>query len=239
MTEQSGIGAGESTGKFNMFRERLPRGKTLAMSTAMRRQVWSGVAIGLCTSLVAACGGTEEANTVRELSMNDSMADRSQPETTRPRAQAALEPKSGSAVSGRAFLVERREDREDDIAFGIYVENATPGRHAVHLHEIGDCTAADASSAGDHWNPTEEAHGQWGLEQFHRGDVGNIEVTEDGRGTLEISSDEWELGGLNSGELIIGKAVVVHEHADDFVTQPDGNAGARVACGVIELVGVP
>jgi Cu-Zn family superoxide dismutase len=141
---------------------------------------------------------------------------------------ATLEPKSGSSVTGTASFGQRG----DTIVMTIEVAGAPPGMHAVHLHEIGDCSAADATSAGSHWNPMGVDHGKWGETPYHRGDIGNLEVGEDGSGTLVHESDEWTLGG-DSGNDILGKSVIVHVDPDDY-GQPTGNAGGRIACGVIQ-----
>lgn len=147
------------------------------------------------------------------------------------RAVAPLEAKSGSHLTGEAFFVKEEGGR---IAFGVTVKNVSPGKHAVHIHENGDCSAADAASAGGHWNPTNEEHGQWGVEPFHLGDIGNIEVGEDGQGTLTLSTDLWTLDEDGKrARSVVGKSVVVHAGADDFTTQPSGASGARIGCGVI------
>jgi len=134
-------------------------------------------------------------------------------------AVATLEPRSGAAVTGEGVFVRQ----ENGVAFGVYVENAEPGLHAVHIHESGDCTAADASSAGDHWNPTDQDHGRWGDDPFHLGDIGNIDVAEAGAGTLELMTDRWSL--TESERNVVGRALVVHREPDDFSTQPAGAAG--------------
>ncbi|MDE0087277.1 MAG: superoxide dismutase family protein, partial [Candidatus Poribacteria bacterium] len=78
------------------------------------------------------------------------------------------------------------------------------------------------------------AHGKWGEGEFHLGDIGNKTVGDDGTGTIELSTELWEIG---TGSIIdvVGKSIIVHADADDFVSQPSGNAGARIGCGVIEL----
>jgi Cu-Zn family superoxide dismutase len=114
------------------------------------------------------------------------------------------------------------------------VSGATPGKHGAHIHENGDCSAPDATSAGGHWNPSGMDHGAPGASPHHAGDLGNLTVGEDGKGTLTLSSAEWQLdtGAAND---VLGKAVVIHAAEDDLTTQPAGNSGARVACGVIVM----
>ena len=144
------------------------------------------------------------------------------------RAVATLEAKSGSSLTGEAFFV----PQSGEVSFEVHVENVEPGLHAVHIHESGDCSAADASSAGEHWNPTNEQHGRRDEGPHHLGDIGNMEVGEDG-GSLSLSTDAWSLEDMGE-RSVLGKALVVHAGEDDFTTQPDGGAGDRIGCGVIE-----
>jgi Cu-Zn family superoxide dismutase len=153
-----------------------------------------------------------------------------QEEQTTATATATMEPASGSNVTGQAKFTDEGNGR---VRFELTVENISPGEHAVHLHEKGDCSAADASSAGGHWNPTMKPHGKRGDGPCHKGDVGNMTVGEDGKGTLDVTVDGWSIGGPDSTN-VVGKAVIVHEKADDFTTQPTGNAGGRLSCGVIK-----
>ncbi len=144
------------------------------------------------------------------------------------RAEAVIEAKSGSKLTGHAMFVQKN----GRVALDLTIENAPPGTHAVHLHEKGDCSAPDAMSAGPHWNPTNVAHGQWGHDPFHRGDIGNVEVGKDGKGRTTLETDLWTIGGKPETD-ILGRAIVVHAGPDDFVTQPTGNAGGRIGCGVV------
>ena len=146
-------------------------------------------------------------------------------------AIAVINSASGSALTGMATFTQTGET----VMFHIEIKNVSPGLHAVHIHEKGDCSAPDGKSAGGHWNPTNVAHGKWGEGEFHLGDIGNIDVGEDGIGVTELSTELWEIG---TGSIydIVGKGLIVHADADDFVSQPSGNAGARIGCGVIELV---
>ena len=138
---------------------------------------------------------------------------------------------SGSTVAGEAVFTQDG----DDIMLIVDIWNASPGLHAVHIHETGDCSAADGTSAGGHWNPTGEDHGRWGGDSFHLGDLGNIPVGSDGTGYLERTTDLWDMG-TGSDRDVVGKAIIVHAGEDDFASQPSGAAGGRMGCGVIELV---
>lgn len=147
-------------------------------------------------------------------------------------AEATINSASNSGMSGTATFVQNG----GKVTLTLRVKGIkAPGLHAVHLHQIGDCSAPDASSAGGHWNPTGSDHGQWESEHFHKGDIGNIDVKEDGTGTLTLSTDEWCIGCDDEHLNIIGKSVIVHEGPDDFTTQPTGNAGGRIGCGVVQM----
>ena len=145
-------------------------------------------------------------------------------------AIAIIGPASGSALAGTAIFTQNG----DTITLAIEVQNVSPGLHAVHIHETGDCSAPDATSAGGHWNPTNVAHGKWGEGEFHLGDIGNITVGEDGTGTIELTTDLWEMG-TGSDLDIVGTGIIVHAGADDFTSQPSGAAGARIGCGAVQL----
>ncbi|ELR73289.1 copper/zinc-superoxide dismutase [Fulvivirga imtechensis AK7] len=137
---------------------------------------------------------------------------------------------SGSKLTGKATF---RQQEDGKVKFELEVKNAKPGQHAVHLHENGDCSAADASSAGGHWNPTNTKHGKRGEGEFHKGDIGNMEVGNDGNGSMEMTVEGWSIGGAKDSN-ILNKAVIVHAGADDFTSQPSGAAGAMIGCGVIK-----
>lgn len=139
-----------------------------------------------------------------------------------------LEAKSGSQALGKAYITEK----DGKVLFEAKIAGLKPGMHAIHLHEKADCSAEDATSSGGHWNPTFEAHGKWGAaEGYHRGDIGNFEVGEEGVGIVYFETDQWCIGCGDETKDILGKAIIVHEGTDDFTSQPSGNAGARVSCG--------
>jgi Cu-Zn family superoxide dismutase len=143
-------------------------------------------------------------------------------------AKATIEPKSGSTVTGTATFTEV----EGGVKVVVKIEKAPPGTHGLHIHEKGDCSAPDATSAGGHFNPTSMAHAGPMDKEHHAGDLGNIEIKADGTGTLEITSSMLTVKpGPNS---VVGRAVVFHEKADDLKTQPTGNAGGRLGCGVVQ-----
>jgi Cu-Zn family superoxide dismutase len=144
-------------------------------------------------------------------------------------ATATIEARSGSKVAGLAHFAASG----DKVTMTVKVSGLTPGTHAIHLHEKGDCSDPEAKSAGGHWNPTSAAHGKWGEGSFHHGDIGNLVANESGAATLTFTTDLWTIGG-DPGTDVVGRSVVVHDKADDFQTQPTGNAGGRVGCGVVQ-----
>jgi len=140
-----------------------------------------------------------------------------------------FESKSNSNVTGTATFTQKN----GKVTFVAKISGLQPGVHAIHIHEKSDCSAADGSSAGGHWNPTFKKHGKWGDAEYHRGDIGNFTADEKGNGTITFTTDEWSIGGDDPTKDILGKGLIVHQGADDFVSQPAGNAGARVACSAI------
>lgn len=145
------------------------------------------------------------------------------------RATASLSPAAGYAVRGEVqFLA---ADNQDGVHIRARIEGLQEGFHGFHVHENGDCSAPDASSAGGHFNPSNNPHGARTDDTRHVGDLGNVEAGADGIVSLDIQDRQLALTGEAS---ILGKAVVVHADPDDLKSQPSGNAGSRVACGVIE-----
>ena len=139
-----------------------------------------------------------------------------------------VESKSGSKLTGKYTFSEKGKE----VMLKVTVEGAAPGDHAVHIHETADCSDPDGKKAGGHWNPAAEAHGAWASPHHHMGDIGNMKVGADGKGTVELTTDKWTIGG-DAKTDVTGHAIVVHEKVDDFTTQPTGNAGNRIGCGVI------
>ena len=147
------------------------------------------------------------------------------------RAEAKIEGRSGSSLSGNAeFSI-----HDGLVMILVEVKGAPPGVHAVHVHEIGDCTAPDGKSAGGHFNPGGHPHGGPDTAERHAGDLGNMTVKEDGAGSFMVHTDLLAIAEGDSA--VTGRAIVIHEKADDYVSQPTGAAGGRIGCGVINLVG--
>jgi len=141
------------------------------------------------------------------------------------KAIAVLHSASGSKVTGTVTFTKMG----DTVQVVADITGLTPGKHAFHIHEFGDCSAADASSAGSHFNPMKKPHGAPDAAERHAGDLGNLEADSTGKAHLELKDDMLKLSGENS---ILGRGVIVHEKVDDW-SQPVGNAGGRQACGVI------
>jgi Cu-Zn family superoxide dismutase len=141
----------------------------------------------------------------------------------------AFEAKSDSNVSGTASFTENN----GKVTFVAKLAGLKPGVHAIHIHEKSDCSAADGSSAGGHWNPTFKKHGKWGVGEYHKGDIGNFTADANGNGTIRMTTDQWNIGSGDPTKDILGKGLIVHQGTDDFVSQPSGDAGARVACSAI------
>ena len=151
------------------------------------------------------------------------------PQSTAKSGQANLAAASGSLVSGRVMLAPMR----DGVHLTGTLGGFQPGSvHGLHVHEKGDCSAADASSAGGHFNPAGSAHGRAGTPTHHAGDMDNVTADGNGQVQLDIHLANVTLGGGAPND-IANRALVVHAAADDYMTQPSGNSGARVACGVI------
>ncbi len=145
---------------------------------------------------------------------------------------APIEAKSGSTLAGKFTATMEGKN----VKLKVEVTGAPEGEHAVHLHENADCSDPEAKKAGGHWNPLTDQHGDWHKEHHHLGDIGNMKVGKDGKGEVTLSTDKWSIGGDPKTD-ITGHAIVVHEKIDDFTTQPTGNAGSRIGCGVIAKTG--
>lgn len=122
---------------------------------------------------------------------------------------------------------------DDGVEVTANLEGLKKGKHGFHIHEKGDCSAPDAKSAGGHFNPSGHDHGSPDAEQHHAGDLGNINAGPDGKATLTLVVKGVTL--KDGDTSIVGKGFIIHDKADDLKTQPTGNAGDRIACGVIAL----
>ncbi|WP_411833575.1 superoxide dismutase family protein [Pseudoxanthomonas mexicana] len=150
---------------------------------------------------------------------------------TAQQAVANLASASGSLVSGKVTLT--------PMGNGVHITGEVGGlppnsQHGFHVHEKGDCSAADASSAGAHFNPFNTAHGKAASGPHHAGDMDNIVSDAQGVAKINAHAVGVTLGGGAAND-IAGRGLIVHAAPDDYRTQPTGNAGARLACGVITV----
>ncbi|MBW8823078.1 MAG: superoxide dismutase family protein [Xanthomonadales bacterium] len=146
-----------------------------------------------------------------------------------PAAHATLEARSGSLVTGRLQVAA--------TGGGVHVSGQVGGLapnsdHGFHIHEKGDCSAADASSAGGHFNPGGQPHGRIGASPHHLGDQMNIHADANGNAAVDAHFADVTLGSGQAND-VMNRALVVHADPDDYTTQPSGNSGKRIACGVI------
>jgi Cu-Zn family superoxide dismutase len=142
-------------------------------------------------------------------------------------ATATLAPTAGNTAAGTVSFTQKG----DKVTVTAKVSGLAPGAHGFHIHEKGDCSAPDATSAGGHFNPTGKPHGDPAVPDHHAGDMPMLQADASGNATLTA---DLEVIGIGGGATdVVGRSVVVHKDADDFKTQPAGNSGARVACGII------
>ena len=141
-------------------------------------------------------------------------------------ATAAMADGKGALLGEIAFV-----ETNAGVLLKVDLEGLPPGPHAIHIHEKGACEAPDFKSAGGHFNPSGASHGYLDGKAHHAGDMPNIEVGADGKASLEILNPAVSLGDGESSAM--GKAVVIHAGADDYRSQPSGDAGGRIACGVV------
>ena len=142
------------------------------------------------------------------------------------KAIAVLHPTKSSAVSGLVTF----EATQNGVRVVANISGLLPGKHGFHIHEYGDCSADDGTSAGGHFNPGGMPHSGPMAEKRHVGDLGNIEADKDGNARLEYIDKSLAFSGPDT---IVGRGVIVHEKEDDLKSQPTGDAGGRLACGVI------
>ncbi len=142
------------------------------------------------------------------------------------KAIVVLHPTKGNKVEGTLTFTKTGEG----LRVMGKVSGLSPGKHGFHIHQYGDTSSPDGTSAGGHFNPTDQPHAGPTEEHRHKGDFGNIEAGADGIAEVDFVDTHIALEGANS---ILGRGVVVHAKADDLTSQPSGNAGERVAVGVI------
>ena len=182
----------------------------------MKRSWASATSATIGAALLAACA------------MNGAVPQPAPPADAEATATVEIRTRSG-AVVGRA----RATPLGDSLRVQVEAFNLAPGSYGAHVHAAGRCDAPDFTTAGPHWNPSARQHGKNNPQGMHKGDLPNLLVGTDGRGSFEITIPGASLGGGGASILDAdGSAIVIHERADDFRTDPSGNSGARIACGV-------
>ncbi|MGD9556005.1 MAG: superoxide dismutase family protein [Mangrovibacterium sp.] len=188
--------------------------------------------------LMLACNPKQSRTTSSEDSTDHAMAAHEVPpaqpaaEATFTKAICVLQPTKGNKATGVVTFTQS----DSGIVVIADIEGLTPGKHGFHIHEFGDLSAPDGTSAGGHFNPENKNHGAPASSMRHVGDLGNLEVGQDGKVHLQIADSVLSLGGRSS---VIGRSLVVHAGEDDLKSQPTGDSGARVAYGVIGIAKEP
>ena len=150
-------------------------------------------------------------------------------EAAPPSASATLRDKQGQVKAQASAL-----QVGDSVRVRLEAAGMAPGAYGAHIHTTGRCDAPDFTTAGPHWNPTSHKHGKDNPQGMHKGDLPNLMVGTDGRGTFEYTIPAIRLSGGTAPVLDAdGAAMMVHATADDYRTDPSGNSGARIACGVL------
>lgn len=187
------------------------------------------LAIGL-TVLLAACSREQPTGAPRQPDETTAApAEKTTAAEAAPEAVAQIAPTQGNTVTGSLALAQSPQ--------GVHISGTIQGlkpdaEFGFHVHEKGDCSAPDGSSAGGHFNPTQAQHGNPTGPSHHAGDMPNIKSNAEGMAQVDTTEAGTSLHG-DPGMDVMGKAIVVHESPDDYATQPSGNSGKRVACGVI------
>lgn len=197
----------------------------------MKRLILMLTMVTLIVSTSCKSDKKDDTNMDDSTEMKDSDMKPTQTTTSEEKkVQVLLDAKSNSNVKGSAVFTQQ----DGVVTMVAVVEGLAEGMHAIHIHEKADCSAADGTSTGGHWNPTNQPHGKWGTtEGFHKGDIGNLNANGNGNATITMTTDEWCIGCDDPNKDILGKAIIVHQGTDDFKTQPTGDAGGRVSCGGI------
>ena len=146
-----------------------------------------------------------------------------------PRATAQLQPTKGSKTFGEATF----EEMDGKVHVVIYVQGLKPGQeHGLHIHEVGDCSSGDGMSTKGHFNPYSKPHANHASPERHAGDLPSLKAGKDGRAKVDAMLDVITVAAGPAS--VVGRGLIVHADPDDFRTQPTGNAGARITCGVIK-----
>lgn len=193
----------------------------------MRKWLWTAAAMTIVLTGCQASETTTEADDGNmALPANDIMPGEIRNEAAPMRAVATLQTAEG-VPAGTASATAG----DTGIVISITARGLPPGQHGAHIHMTGQCEPPSFESAGNHWNPGDAQHGLENPQGPHAGDMPNLVVNEDGLGTLEYTLQGGSFEDLLDAD---GSAMVIHASADDQMTEPSGNSGARIACGVFE-----
>ncbi|NEU08239.1 superoxide dismutase family protein [Flavihumibacter sp. R14] len=187
------------------------------------------LAIGFLMLTAVSCSNQRNNadNKDSTISTTDTIAENTSPMKAHADINAT---KSDTTGSGSAHFT-KKDDGTVELTLQVSFPQMANKSVAVHLHEHGDCSDAGKGAHG-HWNPTNEAHGKWNSTAFHSGDIGNVSLNEKGEGSITLSSNRWSIGG-DEKTNILTRSVIVHSGVDDYTSQPSGNAGSRIGCGLI------
>jgi len=145
-------------------------------------------------------------------------------------AKAELKPTAGNTAAGTVTFTQTG----DKLKVTLTATGVPAGLHGFHVHETGDCSAPDAMSAGGHFNPAGVSHGGPGAGAKHAGDFGNVTANESGNVSFELEVPVAQLTvTAGAAHNVVGRGIILHAAPDDLTTQPTGNAGKRLACGVV------
>ena len=206
----------------------------------MKHRFARGTAVALATAGLLVCGGVlgkaraqeqtqplpKKAKTAAKAQKPAAPHDMAQHAMTVKKAVAVLHATAGNTVQGTVTFTQE----EGGVRVVANLTGVPAGEHGFHIHEFGDCSAPDGASAGGHFNPDNMTHGAQSAATRHVGDLGNVTAEASGNVTLNLLDAKMSLNGPHT---IIGRGVILHANPDDFKTQPTGNAGGRIACGVI------
>jgi len=188
-------------------------------------------ALLFASSVFMACNGSSDTKDNSSDSAIVTHSDSVQHNSNATHAHAAISGTyTDTTVEGSASFDQM--DGKVKMVLDLTIPSKANKSVAVHLHEHGDCGDMGKGAHG-HWNPTNKQHGKWGSSSFHSGDIGNVKLDGQGKGSLTLETDLWSIGG-DSTTNILNRAVIVHGGVDDYVSQPAGNAGDRIGCGVIQ-----
>ncbi len=178
---------------------------------------WTTLATVLGCAALVACSSADKPETSAEEVAEEARV-----------ATATLTAAKGKKLEGEVHFTQSGKG----IMAHVQVKGLTPNsQHGIHIHENGKCEGPAFTSAGGHWNPTDEPHAGPQTAERHLGDMGNLETDEAGNAQMSLLISRARLEGDRS---LLGKAVIIHGKPDDLKSQPSGNSGARIACGVIE-----